>query len=215
MSAFPRPQFLCRAKRALRFPEKTGTIGDVFEVRAFARGNASSAREESPDTAGQDSPRKRGRRAQSASTDSVTENRPPARKRVGKGEKARQELTAPEATREAGQTQSGARQNRRAGGPSDARGYAAPPQGGAAGTRFRGMNAAAETRERSRGTESGLQRLEDFSLFQVSAFPRRSFIRRRRTRRRRARRSVPGDPAGVETRAAYSLLAGTAEKGFS
>lgn len=214
MSAFPRPQFLCRAKRALRFPEKTGTIGDVFEVRAFARGNASSAREESPDTAGQDSPRKRGRRAQSASTDSVTENRPPARKRVGKGEKARQELTAPEATREAGQTQSGARQNRRAGGPSDARGYAAPPQGGGRGNAVqrnecgRG-NARAFPRHGIRLTAP--RRLFPFSCIGVPA----AILYPPPDATTTGAAFCAGRSAGVETRSAHSLLAGTAEKGFS
>lgn len=36
---------------------------------------------------------------------------------------------------------------------------------GIAGTRFRGMNAGAGTRKRSRVTESGLQRLEGFFFF--------------------------------------------------
>lgn len=43
---------------------------------------------------------------------------------------------------------------------------------GIAETRFRGMNATAEARKRSCGTESGLQRLEDF--FYSSLSPRLS-----------------------------------------
>ena len=59
-------------------------------------------------------------------TESVTEKIPPVlwQQSAGKGEKARQELTAREAIREAGKTPCGARQNRgRAVGPLKTLGY--------------------------------------------------------------------------------------------
>ena len=84
---------------------------------------------------------------------------------------------------------------------------------GAAGTRFRGMNAAAETRERSRGTESGLQRLEDFPFFKYRR-SRGDPLSAAAGRDDEGRGVLPGDPAGAEARSAHSLLAGTAEKGF-
>lgn len=129
--------------------------------------------EESPDTIGQDSRQERlsrrvdrpqGHRAGTlrlkpghrgphpAVTESVTENRPPGGQPSGKGEKVGQEPTARTARFAAGKTQSGARQNRRLGGPSNSRGYAA--------FRFR-RKAAQAAREMvvsaARRTESGLR----------------------------------------------------------
>jgi len=61
----------------------------VFEVRAFARGNAGFCERKVRTPQGRIPRENGGGASQGALTDSVTENTPPTRERAGKGEKAR------------------------------------------------------------------------------------------------------------------------------